>query len=39
MSEKDLEFFLLMLFLVIVLLLPIGAKLIDDWNKHIDKYK
>ena len=39
MSEKDLEFLLLTFFLAMVLLLPIGAKLIDDWNKHIDKYK
>ena len=39
MSEKDLEFFLLMLFLAMILFLPIGAKLIDDWNKHLDKYK
>lgn len=39
MSEKDLEFLLLTFFLTMVLLLPIGAKLIDDWNKHIDKYK
>ena len=39
MSEKELEFLLLMFFLVMVLFLPIGAKLIDDYNKHIDKYK
>lgn len=38
MTQKDIEFILLIFEFLILLLLPISLKLTSDWKKFKDKY-